>query len=113
MLMNDEIKVLPFTLPKEWSETTKKIILENTFNDITEHLKDVEWLRSMAQDLRDDNCGMLEVFGELDSTVLRYEIAIREIELTAKEIEITNQFKEIEQRDYNQALKDIKKIRGK
>ena len=87
MLMNDQVKELPFTLPNNWSESTKKIMLENTFNDITEHLKDVEWLRSMAQDLRDDNCGMLEVFGELDSSVQNYEIAIREIEQTAKELE--------------------------
>lgn len=88
MLMNDEIKDLPFTLPENWSESTKKIMLENTFNDITEHLKDKDWLMSMAQDLRDDNCGMLEVFGENDSLVQKYEIAIKEIELTAKELEI-------------------------
>ncbi len=86
MLMNDEIKDLPFTLPNEWSETTKKIMLENTFNDITEHLKDKEWLLSFAQDLRDDTCGMLEVFGELELLVQRYEIAIKEIELTANSL---------------------------
>ena len=113
MLMNDEIKDLPFTLPNNWSESTKKIMLENTFNDITEYLKDKEWLLSFAQDLRDDNCGLLEVFGTNDPLVINYELAIKEIELTAKELEIAKQFKEIEQRDYNQAKKDIQKIRGK
>lgn len=112
MLMNDQIKELTFTLPNEWSETTKKIMLENTFGDIAEYLKDEDWLLSFAQDLRDDNCGMLEVFGPDDLTVKRYEVAIREIELTAKGINIANQFKEIEQRDYKQAKEDIKKIRG-
>ncbi len=113
MLMNDEIKDLPFTLPNNWSESTKKIMLENTFGDITEYLKDEEWLLSFAQDLRDDNCGMIDVFGTDDLSVKRYEVAIKEIELTAKELEIAKQFKEIEQRDYNQAKKDIQKIRGK
>ena len=113
MLMNDQVKELPFTLPNNWSESTKKIMLENTFNDITEYLKDEEWLLSMAQDLRDDNCGLLEVFGTNDPLVINYEIAIKEIELTAKELEIAKQFKEIEQRDYKQAKEDIKKIRGK
>lgn len=113
MLMNDQVKDLPFTLPNNWSESTKKIMLENTFNDITEYLKDREWLLSFAQDLRDDNCGLLEVFGTNDPLVINYELAIKEIELTAKELEIAKQFKEIEQRDYNQAKKDIQKIRGK
>ena len=113
MLMNDEIKDLPFILPNNWSESTKKIMLENTFNDITEYLKDKEWLLSFAQDLRDDNCGLLEVFGTNDPLVINYELAIKEIELTAKELEIAKQFKEIVQRDYNQAKKDIQKIRGK
>ena len=86
MLMNDEIKDLPFTLPNNWSESTKKIMLENTFNDITEYLKDEEWLLSFAQDLRDDNCGLLEVFGTNDPLVINYELAIKEIELTASKL---------------------------
>ena len=86
ILMNDQIKDLPFILPIEWSETTKKIILENSFGDITEYLKNKEWLLSMAQDLKDDNSGLIDVFGLDDLLVKKYKVTIKEIEQTAKDL---------------------------